>query len=86
MRVYMNKVAMCRDLFTQYNNVLQGLQTPDEHFPEAMMGEEMVIMLPSIVTIIPTTRARRFTESDLSSPLSSLCAPVRSKRNAWRKT
>lgn len=46
MRVYMNKVAMCRDLFTQYNNVLQGLQTPDDHFPEAMMGEEMEYYAP----------------------------------------
>lgn len=38
MRVFMNKVAQCRDLFNTYNNVLKGLNDPMPHFPDAIKG------------------------------------------------
>lgn len=46
MRVYMNKVSQCRDLFNIYNNVLKGLEERNNRFPDEMMGEEMEYYAP----------------------------------------
>lgn len=46
MRVYMNKVSACRDLFNVYNDVLRGANEPDSYFPQAMEGEEMEYFAP----------------------------------------
>ena len=41
MRVFMNKVALCRDLFTLFNNALKDPDQMTNTFPEGMMGDVM---------------------------------------------
>ena len=48
MRVYMNKVARCRDVFNIFNNVLTGLNEPFSHFPKDMEGEPMEYYAPFV--------------------------------------
>ena len=48
MRVYMNKVARCRDVFNINNNVLLGLNDPSSYFPEEMKGEPMEYYAPFV--------------------------------------
>lgn len=46
MRVFMNKVSVCRDLFNIYNNVLSGVNPMDAHFPKDMQGDVMEYYAP----------------------------------------
>ena len=46
LRIYYNKVIVCRDIFNIYNNVLKGINPPTSHFPEALQGEAMDYYAP----------------------------------------
>lgn len=46
MRVYMNKVALCRDQFNLFNNVLKDPDQMINTFPEDMMGDVMEYYAP----------------------------------------
>lgn len=46
MRVFMNKVWVCRDLFNIYNNVLEGLNPMTDQFPNDMQGDVMEYYAP----------------------------------------
>lgn len=47
MRVFMNKVALCRDLFNLFNNVLKDPDQMKNTFPEDVMGDVMEYYAPS---------------------------------------
>ena len=49
MRVFMNKVALCRDLFNQFNNVLKDSDQMKNTFPEDMMGDVMEYYAPFVI-------------------------------------
>ena len=48
MRVYMNKVALCRDQFNLFNNVLKDPDQMINTFPEDMMGDVMEYYAPFV--------------------------------------
>lgn len=48
MRVFMNKVALCRDLFNLFNNVLKDSDQMKDTFPEDMMGDVMEYYAPFV--------------------------------------
>lgn len=48
MRVFMNKVALCRDLFNLFNNVLKDSDQMKNTFPEDMMGDVMEYYAPFV--------------------------------------
>lgn len=48
MRVFMNKVALCRDLFNLFNNVLKDPDQMKNTFPEDMMGDVMEYYAPFV--------------------------------------
>lgn len=48
MRVYMNKVGLCRDLFNLFNNVLKYPDQMTNTFPEDMMGDVMEYYAPFV--------------------------------------
>lgn len=48
MRVYMNKVALCRDLFNLFNNALKDTDQMTNTFPEDMMGDVMEYYAPFV--------------------------------------
>lgn len=66
MRVFMNKVTLCRDYFNLYNNVLQGLQEPKGDFPQDMMGEAMDYYAPFYVDTYTSVKGKRV---DVEKPL-----------------
>lgn len=61
MRVFMNKVSVCRDLFNIYNNVLLGLNEPDKNFPDEMRGEVMQYYAPFHKDVFVNSRGKRVT-------------------------
>lgn len=48
MRVFMNKVPLCRDLFNIYNGVLTGVSEPPKDFSPKMMGDPMDCYAPMV--------------------------------------
>lgn len=48
MRVFMNKVALCRDLFNLFNNALKDPDQMKNTFPEDMMGDVMEYYAPFV--------------------------------------
>ena len=48
MRVFMNKVALCRDLFNLFNNVLKHPDQMTNTFPVDMMGDVMEYYAPFV--------------------------------------
>lgn len=48
MRVFMNKVALCRDLFNLFNNGLKDSDQMKDTFPEDMMGDVMEYYAPFV--------------------------------------
>lgn len=48
MRVFMNKVALCRDLFNLFNNGLKDSDQMKNTFPEDMMGDVMEYYAPFV--------------------------------------
>lgn len=48
MRVYMNKVGLCRDLFNLFNNVLKYPDQMTNTLPEDMMGDVMEYYAPFV--------------------------------------
>lgn len=48
MRVFMNKVALCRDQFNLFNNVLKDPDQMINTFPEDMMGDVMEYYAPFV--------------------------------------
>lgn len=61
MRVFMNKVSVCRDLFNIYNNVLLGLNEPSENFPDEMKGEAMEYYAPFQKDVFVNSHGKRVT-------------------------
>ncbi len=41
MRVFMNKVLFCRDIFNRYNDALRTGEEPGADIPDDLMGEAM---------------------------------------------
>ena len=74
MRVYMNKVALCRDLFNLFNNALKDPDQMTNTFPEDMMGDVMEYYAPFV---------RRLWWSAHSYPRFSSCAATSNRRYAW---
>ena len=48
MRVFMNKVALCRDLFNLFNNALKHPDQMTNTFPVDMMGDVMEYYAPFV--------------------------------------
>lgn len=61
MRVYMNKVARCRDVFNVCNNVLLGVNEPPRDFPEDMKGDPMQYYAPFVVDSYVNNHGKRVT-------------------------
>lgn len=61
MRVFMNKVSVCRDLFNIYNNVLLGINEPNKDFPEEMKGEAMTYYAPFRKDVFINSHGKRIT-------------------------
>lgn len=59
MRVFMNKVPFCRDMFNIFNNVLLGVQDPRDDFPEDLMGEAMEYFAPFYIDTFTNAKGKR---------------------------
>ncbi len=59
MRVFMNKVPLCRDLFNIYNDVLKGDSEPPRDFSPRMMGEPMEYYAPMITESRVNARGKK---------------------------
>lgn len=66
MRVFMNKVSVCRDLFNIYNNVLSGVNPMDAHFPKDMQGDVMEYYAPFYLDTYTNVKGRQV---DVEKPL-----------------
>lgn len=59
MRVFMNKVPFCRDMFNIFNDVLLGVQDPKDDFPKDLMGEAMEYFAPFYIDTFTNARGKR---------------------------
>ena len=66
MRVFMNKVSVCRDLFNIYNDVLSGLNPMHDDFPEDMRGATMEYYAPFYLDTYTNAKGRQV---DVEKPL-----------------
>lgn len=80
MRVFMNKVSVCRDLLHIYNNVLEGKSPKTDTFPEDMQGDVMEYYAPFYLDTYTNAKGHRV---DIEKPLiPSLFFMRSSKRQA----
>lgn len=61
MRVFMNKVARCRDVFNIYNKVLDGTNAPSSSFPDEMKGDPMEYYAPFVQDSYVNNQGKRVT-------------------------
>lgn len=66
MRVYMNKVSYCRDIFNIYNDVLSGSNPMTDTFPKDMQGDVMEYYAPFYLDTYTDVRGRKV---DVEKPL-----------------
>ena len=59
MRVFMNKVPFCRDMFNIFNNVLLGIQAPKDDFPKDLQGEAMEYFAPFYIDTFTNAKGKR---------------------------
>lgn len=96
MRVYMNKVGLCRDLFNLFNNVLKYPDQMTNTFPEDMMGDVMEYYAPFVKERLVNSQGKKIVvERPLipslffmrSSKLQALCLEqeLRGKARLYRQ-
>ncbi len=59
MRVYMNKVPFCRDVFNKYNDALLAGKEPDDGFPRDLLGKAMEYYAPFYIDTFTNGRGKR---------------------------
>lgn len=84
MRVFMNKVALCRDLFNLFNNALKDPDQMKNTFPEDMMGDVMEYYAPFVKERHVNSQGKKIVvERPLTYPRFSSCAATSDRRYAW---
>ena len=59
MRVFMNKVLFCRDIFNRYNDALRTGEEPGADIPDDLMGEAMEYFAPFYVDTFTNAKGKR---------------------------
>lgn len=83
MRVYMNKVALCRDQFNLFNNVLKDPDQMVNTFPEDMMGDVMEYYAPFVKERQVNSQGKKIVVERHSYPRFSSCAATSYRHYAW---